>query len=183
MPARGDGVAARAVHRQARAALGPGFIAHRFEPLKPSSIAAWVRPAGQQSIVSWVQPSRHPDSFGWYGTAFAIEFRRGNQPRAAVPGPGFRFCNLLDDDAREQVRAVQNTIIRRMPPAPARVTRQLDADTLEWYLSHGREVTTAYSARADVWFRHRDEQDLADWFRLLPTLLPMALNELQKRLG
>jgi hypothetical protein len=176
-------VPARTVHRQARTALGPGFAAAGFERLRSGSIAAWVRPAREQFIVSWVQPSRYPDHSGWYGTKFTIGFRCGALPAVPVNGPGFRFCGLLDDDGREQVRAVQNAIIRRMPPPPAHVVSQLRADTLDWYLSQGRPVNTPYSPEDDVWFRHRDTQDLAEWFRLLPALLPAALAELEHRLG
>jgi hypothetical protein len=147
-------VPARTVHRQARAALGSGFAADGFGRLKSTSIAAWARPTADQFIVGWVQPSRDPDAFGWYGTKFTIEFRRGARPAVAVNGPIFRFCNLLDDDGREQVRAVQ-----------------------------GRQVAAPYGPMDDVWFRHRDMQDLADWFRLLPALLPAALAELRHRLG
>src|SRR5262245_38068675 len=170
------------VHRQALAALGPGFAADGFERLSSVSIAAWMRPSGRQFIVCWVQPSRHPDP-GWSGTKFTIEFRRGDQPAVAVAAPGFRFCGLLDDDGREQVRAVQNAIIRRMPPPPADVVDLLTGPALDWYLSHGREVATPYSPLDDVWFRHRDAQDLADWFRLLPDLLPTAVDKVRRRLG
>jgi len=142
-----------------------------------------MRPSGEQFIVCWVQPSRHPDALGWYGTSFTIEFRRGARAAVAVNGPAFRFCRLLDDDGREQVRRVQNAIIRRIPPVPARVAGQLTGPTLDWYLSQGHEVTTPYTPAHDVWFRHRDAQDLADWFELLPALLPTALSELRQRLG
>jgi hypothetical protein len=176
-------VPARIVHRQAQATLGPGFAADGFERLRPVSTAAWARPSGDQFIAGWVQPSRHPDAFGWYGTKFTIEFRRGTRAAAGVNGPGSRFCRLLDDDGREQVRAVQNAIIRKMPPAPAHVTSQLPGTTLDWYLSQGREVTTPYSPIDDVWFRYRDVHDVASWFELLPALLPTALNELRQTLG
>jgi len=178
-----NGAPARTVHRQALAALGPGLAAGRFERLQSVSIAAWARPAGEQFIVGWVQPSRHPDSFGWYGTKFTINFRRGAKPAVAVNGPAVRFCRLLDDDGREQVRAVQNAIIRRIPPPPAHVTSLLDGNTLDWYLSQGHEVITPYSPNDDVWFRHRDAHDLADWFRLLPALLPATLNQLRRKLS
>jgi hypothetical protein len=176
-------VPARTVHRQARAALGSGFAADGFGRLKSTSIAAWARPAADQFIVGWVQPSRDPDASGWYGTKFTIEFRRGARPAVAVNGPIFRFCNLLDDDGREQVRAVQNAIIGRMPPPPADAVSQLTGNILNWYLSQGRQVAAPYGPMDDVWFRHRDMQDLADWFRLLPALLPAALAELRRRLG
>ncbi len=176
-------VPARTVHRQARAALGSGFAADGFGRLKSTSIAAWARPTADQFIVGWVQPSRDPDAFGWYGTKFTIEFRRGARPAVAVNGPIFRFCNLLDDDGREQVRAVQNAITGRMPPPPADAVSQLTGNILNWYLSQGRQVAAPYGPMDDVWFRHRDMQDLADWFRLLPALLPAALAELRHRLG
>jgi hypothetical protein len=101
----------------------------------------------------------------------------------AVNGPRVRFCRLLDDDGREQVRAVQNAIIRKMPPAPSHITGQLTGSILDWYLSQGHEVTSPYSPTDDVWFRHRDTHDLADWFELLPVLLPTALGELRQKLG
>ncbi len=176
-------VPARTVHREALAALGPGFTADGFNRLAGSTTAAWMRPVGEEFIVCWLQPSRHPDSFGWYGTKFTIEFRRGTRPMIAVSGPSSRFCNLLDDDGREQVRAVQNAIIRRMPPPPPHALGQLTADVREWYLSQGRQVTTAYTSRDDVWFRHRNTHDLADWLRLLPALLPTVLDELRRKLG
>ena len=165
------------------AALGPGFAAQGFECRRASAAAIWQRPAGQEFVVAWVQPSRRPDALGWYGSKFIIEFRRGAQPRAGVMGPGFRFCQLLDDEGREQVRAVQNAVIRRMPPAPARVLRMPHDRTRDWYLAQGRQVAAAYGPDHDIWFRHRDERDLDAWFRLLPVLLPGVLDAVRLRLG
>ena len=181
---RVDGVVpARVVHRKAVAALGPGFAAADFERRMASAAAIWQRPAGQEFVVAWVQTTRSPDSFGWYGSRFIIEFRRGAPPRAGVLGPGFRFCQLLDDEGREQVRAVQNAVIRRLPPAPARVLRMLDHRAREEYLAQGKQVATAYRPDHDVWFRYRDERDLDAWFGLLPVLLPGVLGAVRPRLG
>jgi hypothetical protein len=171
------------VHRKASAALGPGFAAAGFELRTASAAAVWQRPAGREFTVGWVQPARSPDAFGWYGSRFIIEFRRGTPPRAGVLGPGFRFCELLSDEERERVRAVQNAVIRRLPPAPARVLRMLDARARDGYLAQGKQVTTAYGPDHDVWFRYRDEQDLDAWFRLLPVLLPGVLEAVRLRLG
>src|ERR1700733_12586650 len=157
----------RVVHRKALAALGPGFAAQGFAR-RETPVAVWQRPAGREFVVAWVQPTRSPDAFGWYGSRFVIEFRRGAQPRAGVLGPGFRFCRLLDDQGRERVRAAQNVVIRRLPPAPARVLRTLDAPARDSYLAQGRQVTAAYRPDQDIWFRYRDERDLDAWFRLLP---------------
>ena len=110
----------------------------------------------QEFVVAWVQPTRSPDASGWYGSRFIIEFRRGAQPRARVLGPGFRFCQLLDDEDRERVRAVQNAVIRRLPPAPARELRMRDDRARDWYLAQGRQVAAAYRPDHDIWFRHRD---------------------------
>ncbi|MGD0555823.1 MAG: hypothetical protein ABSA93_12665 [Streptosporangiaceae bacterium] len=176
-------VPARMVHRMAVAALGPGFAAQGFERRVASPAATWHRTADQEFVVAWVQPTRNPDVHGWYGSRFIIEFRRGAEPRAGVLGSGFRFCQLLDDEGREQVRAVQNSVIRRLPPAPARVLRTLDDPARDRYLAQGKQVTAAYSPAHDVWFRHRDERDLDAWFRLLPVLLPGVLEAVQRRLG
>jgi hypothetical protein len=179
-----DGVVPdRVVHRKALAALEPGFAAQGFEHRKGSAVAVWQRPAGREFVVAWVQPTRNPDAFGWYGSRFIIEFRRGAQPRAGVLGPGFRFCQLLDDAGRERVRAVQNAVIRRMPPAPARVLRVLDDRARDRYLAHGRQVTAVYTPDHDIWFRYRDERDLDAWFQLLPVLLPGVLGAVQTRIG
>lgn len=171
------------IHRKALAALGPGFAAAGFECRSVSAAAVWQRPAGQEFVVAWVQATRSPDVFGWYGSRFIIEFRRGAQPRTGVLGPGFRFCQLLDDEGREQVRAVQNAVIRRLPPAPARVLRTLDDRARDMYLAQGRLVTAPYRPDQDIWFRHRDEHDLDAWFRLLPVLLPGVLDAVKLRLG
>jgi hypothetical protein len=179
-----DGVVpARVVHRKAVAALGPGFAAAGFDRREASAAAVWHRPGGEQFVVAWVQPTRSPDAFGWYGSRFIIEFRRGAQPRAGVLGPGFRFCQLLEDEGREQVRAVQNTVIRRLPPVPAQVLRMPDDRARDWYLAQGKQVTAAYGPDQDVWFRYRDERDLDAWFRLLPVLLPGVLDAVRIRLG
>jgi hypothetical protein len=179
-----DGVVpARVVHRKAAAALGAGFAAADFERRAASAAAVWQRLSGQEFVVAWVQPTRSPDEFGWYGSRFIIEFRRGTPPRAGVLGPGFRFCQLLDADGRERVRAVQNAVIRRLPPPPARVLRTLDGPARDAYLAQGQQVGTAYSADHDVWFRYRDERDLDAWFRLLPVLLPGVLETVRLRLG
>ena len=173
----------RVGHRKALAALGPGFAAGGFESREPSAAAVWRRSAGREFVVAWVQPTRSPDALGWYGSRFIIEFRRGAQPRPGVLGPGFRFCQLLDDEGRERVRAVQNAVIRRLPPAPARVLRMLDDRARDWYLAQGRQVTAAYEPDHDIWFRYRDERDLDTWFRLLPGLLPGVLDAVRRRLG
>ena len=173
----------RVVHRKALAALGPGFAVGGFARRAASAAAVWQRPAGREFVVAWVQPTRNPDASGWSGSRFIIEFRRGAWPRAGVLGPGFRFCQLLDDRGRERVRDVQNAVIRRLPPAPAHVLRTLDAGAREAYLAHGRQVTTAYGPDHDVWFRYRDERDLDAWFRLLPVLLPGVLGAARLRLG
>jgi hypothetical protein len=165
------------------AALGPGFAAAGFDRREASAAAVWHRPAGQEFVVAWVQPTRSPDAFGWYGSRFIIEFRCGAQPRAGVLGRGFRFAQLLDDEGREQVRAVQNTVIRRLPPVPARVLRTLDDRARDWYLAQGKQVTAAYSPDHDIWFRYRDERDLDAWFRLLPVLLPGVLDAVRLRLA
>ena len=179
-----DGVVpARVVHRKAVAALGPGFAAQGFERREASAAAVWQRPTGREFVVAWVQPTRSPDAFGWYGSRFIIEIRRGAQPRAGVLGPGFRFCQLLDDEGREQVRAVQNAVIRRLPPAPARVLRLLDDRGRDSYLALGKQVTAAYTPDHDIWFRYRDERDLDAWFQLLPVLLPGVLGAARLRLG
>jgi hypothetical protein len=173
----------RVVHRRALAALGPGFAAEGFEHRGASAAAVWHRPTGQESVVAWVQPTRSPDASGWYGSRFIIEFRRGTQPRAGVLGPGFRFCQLLDDQGRERVRAVQNAVIRRLPPPPARVLRTLGEPARDVYLAQGRQVTAPYAPDHDIWFRYRDERDLDAWFRLLPVLLPAVLGAARRRLG
>ena len=98
-------------------------------------------------------------------------------------GPGFRFCELLDDAGRERVRAVQNAVIRRLPPAPARVLRTLDDGARDSYLAQGRQVIRAYGPDQDIWFRYRDERDLDAWFRLLRVLLPDVLGAVRLRLG
>ena len=165
------------------AALGPGFAAGGFERRSASAAAVWQRPAGEEFVVAWVQPTRSPDEYGWYGSRFIIEFRRGAEPRAGVLGPGFRFCQLLDDGGRERVRAVQNAVIRRLPPPPARALRLLDDHARECYLAQGRQVTRAYNPEHDIWFRYRDERDLGAWFRLLPALLPGVLGAVRRRLG
>ncbi|MGH3250613.1 MAG: hypothetical protein ACRDOI_31010 [Trebonia sp.] len=163
--------------------MGPGFTAGGFECREASAAAVWHRPAGQEFVVAWVQPTRSPDASGWYGSRFIIEFRRGAQPRAGVLGPGLRFCQLVDDEGRERVRAVQNAVIRRLPPAPARVLRTLDDRARDSYLAQGKQVTAPYRPDQYIWFRPRDERDLDSWYRLHHALMPGVLAAVQLKLG
>jgi hypothetical protein len=119
-------VPARVIHKESLAALGPGFAAAGFKRLMGTFTAAWVRATGGAFVVHWLQPSRYPDP--WYDSKYTIEFRCGNAPAIALSGPSFRFCALIGDDAREQVRAVQNAIIGRIPRPPDHLVRQLAPD-------------------------------------------------------
>jgi hypothetical protein len=169
------------VHRKAGAALGLGFAAAGFERRVASAAAVWQRPAGPEFAVGWVQPTRSPDAFGWYGSRFIIEFRRGGQPRAGVLGPGLRFCQLLDDrggSGCEPSRTRSSGGCRLRPRG-----RSASSTTRDEYLAQGKQVTAAYSPDHDVWFRYRDERDLDAWFRLLPVLLPGVLEAVRLRLG
>ena len=74
-------------------------------------------------------------------------------------------------------------MIRRLPPAPARVLRTLDAPARDSYLALGRQVAAAYAPDHDIWFRYRDERDLDAWFQLLTVLLPGVLGAARLRLG
>lgn len=79
-------------------------------------------------------------------------------------------------------------------PNPVRVKKPSLAHSPSW-VSMLRGLTCSSRAsswplqsrggwlRDDVWFRHRSTQDLADWFRLLPALLPTVLDELRRKLG
>jgi hypothetical protein len=163
--------------------LGPIFEEFGYDRLKGTSTAAWVRAIDSFFIVAWLQPSRSPDPFGWFGTSFVIEFRRGERPQIGVPGPSFRLGELLDDVGRERVRAVQNDVIRKLPPAPREALAAIHGDTPHWYLAHGEQRVQPYSATEDLWFRHREQQDLDQWWALLRELLPGALREVDTRLG
>ena len=176
-------VPAREVHRAAVAALGPTFLAYGFSRVR-TSVAGWQRPSAEEFVVAWVQPSHRADPFGWYGTSFTIEFRRSTEPRIYTGGASAaRFCQLLDDSARERVRQANNDVVRKLPRTPRNVVRQLPRDVRDSYRSNGDLRKEPYGVDEDVWFRHRDAADLDAWMLILAELMPGVLVAVQERFG
>jgi hypothetical protein len=133
---------------------------------------------GDRYLVCWVQPSQSWDPLGWYGSSFTINFELPATPTMGGSGPRIpRFVGLLSAGDREIIRAAQNVVIGRLPPAPWPLVRQLPEGQRASYLAHGDPVTAPYTAGQDVWLRHGDLHDLDNWFPLVEELLPSALEQ------
>jgi hypothetical protein len=98
-------------------------------------------------------------------------------------GPSLQLGQLFSDQSRELVRALQNQVIRKMPAPPEAALALLQgADQVRRsYLAQGEEVEHPYSSRTDIWFRHRDQEDLDGWWSLRAELMPEALTEVDSR--
>jgi hypothetical protein len=137
----------------------------------------YVRPSSDGSTFEtfWFQCSKD----GWdpyAGSKFTLEFQK-----APESGPGHgnhrsRFHQLLSAEHREQVRILQNNVIRKLqPPPPDHWVHSADGDLKRRYSARFEEVRGPYRESDDVWMRYADEADVRSWAYFLLPLLPQVL--------
>ena len=156
--------------------LTPAFKAAGFK--RASSMLSWVRPEGTGYLVVWCQAAQS----GWdmySGSQFTMEFQRSAAPAVgAIPSRRRRLPKMLDDNGREEIRAIQNAVIgalRQPPPTHPLLT---DTESLrDWYLRKFRPVDTPYSTGDDIWLRYASEQHVAVWAAFILSRLPDCLKQ------
>lgn len=171
------------VHRDLVALLSPALEEEGFRRMRPGSTAAWSKPVGQQFLLVWVQLSRSGDPFGWYGTSLTVEFEQSDEEARGTGRLRKRLPRLLSHEEREEIRANQNAVIDRLPPAPTAALTQLPVSLRSRYLAYGDQRTEPYAENEDVWLRYAGARDLESWFPLLQRMVPAAARKAATQFG
>jgi hypothetical protein len=159
----------KALYGLLREGLGPAFEGAGFSPLKERGLVAFSRPQGVDSLVCWFQADRH----GWedlWGSSFTLEFQLGPE---ATPGAGNmlkrrRYSRLLAPGAREELRAINNTVIASLPGTEQGATVSISDDSGEDIVVIGVVTTRVpYHADDDIWMRYRSADHVDLWVQFL----------------
>ena len=172
--ASGSPLRAAELHRLALRELGAGLHALGFERTPRSSVASWTRPANDRWIVMWLQPSQTSDRFS-PGFKFTIEFALSTEPVIGGSGYRERLPNLLDDEAREELRRLENTTIAHLPPPARGLYAGFPDETRERLLAEWQPRKTPYPRGEDIWFRHANEEDARKLMAFFQRVLPSAI--------
>ena len=164
------------VYRTLKTHLAPVFQEAGFKRAK--ALLSWVRPYRERYIVIWCQVSQS----GWdayAGSQFTVEFQLSDE--AVVGAKSIRrqrLPKMLDDNGREQIRAIQNRVIAslRRPPASYPLLRA-DETIRAFYLKGFQRIDQSYSERDDIWLRYGCEEHLVAWTRSINTHLPYCLKQ------
>jgi hypothetical protein len=161
-----------------RTELGPlleaaGFAEVRDDSSAASHILYFERPTAPGGKLGlWFQGDVKAGYVEIYGTSFTVEFYRSSDRRnpdwimKLKPQDRKRIFYLLSDEQREEMREIQNQMIRRLPTE----AKGYGSDRLHKKL---RElVTEPFNPLHDRWMRYRDEQDLLAWTAFLRRVLP-----------
>lgn len=125
----------------------------------------------------WFQCSR--DGWdGFAGSKFTLEFQEASEPEPGHSGRRSRFIPLLTADEREQVRSLQNVVIKklRLPPRD-HWAHTLDGETKKLYFAKFDLIRDPLGANDDVWMRYADEADVRRWADFLVRLLPRMIED------
>ena len=162
------------VYAQLRSELAPWFKAAGFKRAK--GLLGWARPHNGAFVVVWCQISQDGwDSYA--GSKFVVEFQRSPEPVVGLHADRRRrLVSFLTAEGREEVRAIQNSVIAdlRQPPK-AHPTLQISEQIADWYLGQFKSIEKPYPECHDVWFRYSSPEHVASWARYLLRNLSMCV--------
>ena len=162
-----------------RRELGPRLAAEGFVEVPQNA-------ACRSYILLYFREQSHGSSFGfWFqrnvkslyidalGSSFTVEFFRSLENPFNGGGGRERAYFLLTPDELEEMRTLQNNVIKRLPTLEG-----ILAPWTESFAASAEEqrelIKKPFNPRHDVWMRYRDEADVLNWTpfigRLLPTL-------------
>ncbi len=108
-----------------------------------------------------------------YGSSFNVEFFKSFDMRERE-----RIFYLLDAKELEEMRAIQNRMIARLPQPPGTLANW-ERKCVESMQYMRQAVDAPFNPLHDVWMRYRDEEDQLAWTAFLDRLLPAALARFQ----
>ncbi len=158
-------------------------------------VAPWTKTAGFKraggGMLSYVRAAPGEAGFhtfwfqcsqdGWdafAGSKFTLEFQEASEPEPGRAGRQSRFTPLLTADEREQVRFLQNIVIKKLRRPPHdHWAHTLDGETKRWYFAKFDLIHDPFGAADDIWMRYGDEADVRRWAEFLVPLLPRMLED------
>lgn len=157
-----------------RSDLGSWFKSADFKRAK--GFLSWSRSRGGASTVVWFQASQDGwDAFA--GSKFVVEFQRSAEPvPGAHPARRMRMAGLLSATAREEMRALNNSVIASLTPPPdSHHALHVSESVTVWYRKKFVLDALPYSDRDDVWLRYAAPDHVREWSRFLLEQLPACV--------
>jgi hypothetical protein len=143
------------------------------------SVLSWTRPHRAENLVFWFQITG--DGWDAYaGSRFTVEFALSSEPVVYTGRARQRIGRLLDDEARERLRQIQNSVISSLtlPPKDYYALHVSNMVT-DWYLSKFEPIQHPYST-SDIWLRYHDPEHVQAWGRFIVGLLPSCIEQVER---
>lgn len=114
------------------------------------------------------------------GSSFTLEFFRRLEDPFKVDGGRERFYFLLTPAEHEEMRTIQNNVIKRLPPLEGFVA-PWEMESFGALLEQQRQVIEKpFNPLHEVWMRYRDEPDILTWTAFIARLLPTLWERFQR---
>jgi hypothetical protein len=162
------------VYRLIREVIGPWCKEEGFKRTA-GGMLEWHRPHAGQHLVFWFQCGKD----GWdpyAGSQFTVEFQVSGDTRPGAAGIRHRLGYFLSEAEREEIRAIQNTVIAALSPPPRdHLAFGLGSAISEWYSGKFRPVTESYKGMADIWLRYHTPAHVRRWADFVLAVLPRLI--------
>ena len=144
---------------------------------RTKGLLGWSRTYGDAHTVVWCQVSQ--DGWDAYaGSKFTVELQRSPEPLiGGWNARRQRFAGFLSKEEREEVRAIQNSVIAGLPRPPANhPVLHISEEVAEWYLKQFKAVSGPYLEGHDIWFRCASPEQVIRWARFIHDKIPDWIN-------
>lgn len=121
-----------------------------------------------KSVGFWFQRDVKASNVEVLGSCFTLEFFPTLKNRHS-PDQRERYAYLLNADELEEVRQLQNKMIKRMPKE--KLSPEELEDLKEWFPRMIYPIKKPLEP-SDVWMRYRDEEDLLGWTKFIERHFP-----------
>jgi hypothetical protein len=168
------------VYKRLKGHFGAWTKMHGFSPLERG--VSWSRPHGSVALIFGFGVARRDYWDQFAGSQFVLDFQIGRPGNDDLKNRCFRFCYLLTDAQREELRLIQNRVINSLtaPPYDHERVRDLDTETRDWYLEKFVPVPSI-NPKHDTWMRYYTAEHVDEWAHYLLRQMPHFLNELETR--
>jgi hypothetical protein len=150
---------------------------------KAGGMLSYLRPVAEAFETFWFQCAQG----GWdqyTGSQFTLEFQAADDPSPGNGSSRCRFPGVMTPEELEQVRFLQNVVIRKLrPPPPDHWAHTLPGDTRKWYFARFDLIREPFQERSDIWLRYVDEADVRRWGEFILPLLPGFLARFEERVN
>ena len=165
---------AREVYASLRARIAPWAKASGFRR-GTGGMLSFNRPTPSGFLTFWFQCSRD----GWdplRGSKFTLEFVEAPYAGPGEHGRRQRFGSLLSADDREQVRTIQDAVIKRLGRPDRRHWIHAADKAIQQYYFAKFEPEPAYDVNSDIWLRYATASDVQGWVEFLAPRLPNMID-------